>query len=143
MQPDPRAIIEKAARTLLSALGDCSQPLTLRVAEVDGRYACLIQVWDSAEAMPLIGPERRQRPNAARVECKTDIVEVMRNSGHPLTRKEIVRELRLAGKHHGVGTVDKALADLTATGGLVNPRDKKGYRLADWMRRRRTPSLFE
>jgi hypothetical protein len=143
MQPDPRAIIEKAARTLLSALGDCSQPPTLRVAEVDGQFACLIQVWDSAEAMPMIGPERRQRPNSARAECKTDIIEVMGGSGHPLTRKEIVRELRLAGKHHGGGTVDKALADLTATGGLVNPRDKKGYRLPDWMRRRRTPSLFE
>jgi hypothetical protein len=37
--------------------------------------------------------------------------------------------------------VAKALADLTAAGALVNPRDKKGYRLADW-RRDRTPSLF-
>jgi hypothetical protein len=43
---------------------------------------------------------------------------------------------------HGVGTVGKALADLTAAGELVNPRDKRGYRLPDWPRRPRTKSLF-
>jgi hypothetical protein len=41
-----------------------------------------------------------------------------------------------------VGTVAKALADLTATGELVNPKDKKGYRPAGW-RRDKTPSLFD
>jgi len=87
--------------------------------------------------------ERRQRPNAVRAECKTDIIEVMRGCGHPLTRKEIVRELRKTGKHHGIGTVDKALADLTATVGLVNPRDKKGYRLPNWSPKKNTPSLFD
>jgi hypothetical protein len=143
MPADPRAIIENAARSLLAALGECRQPPTLRVAEVDGRFACLIQVWDSAEAMPMIGPERRLRPNTARAECKNDILGVIRDSGHPMTRKEVVRELRKAGKHHGVGTVDKALADLTASGGLVNPRDKKGYRLPAWLPRKNSPSLFE
>jgi hypothetical protein len=53
-----------------------------------------------------------------------------------VTRKEF------AGKHHGPGTVAKALADLTAAGELVNPKDKKGYRLPEW-RKDKTPSLFD
>ena len=32
----------------------------------------------------------------------------------------------------GTGTVAKALANLTTAGELVNPKDKKGYRLATW-----------
>ena len=59
-----------------------------------------------------------------------------------LTRKEVVRALRDAGKGHGAGTIAKALADLTSAGELVNPKDKKGYRLAGW-RRDETPSLFD
>jgi hypothetical protein len=41
---------------------------------------------------------------------------------------------------HGVGTVVKELADLTASGVLVNPRDKSGYRLPTWHRVH--PNLF-
>ena len=44
---------------------------------------------------------------------------------------------------HGAGTVAKALAELTAAGELVNPKDKRGYRLPEWPRRTRTPSLFD
>ena len=44
------------------------------------------------------------------------------------------------GMRHGVGTVAKALADLTATGALVNPRVKRGYRLPGWIRPH--PTLF-
>jgi hypothetical protein len=32
---------------------------------------------------------------------------------------------------------------VTTSGELVNQKDKKGYRLPDWMRRSRTPSLFD
>ena len=67
---------------------------------------------------------------------------MVRAAGRPLTRKEVVRALRAAGAPHGAGTVGKALADLTAAGDLVNPRDKRGYRLPDWPRRPRTRSLF-
>jgi hypothetical protein len=35
-----------------------------------------------------------------------------------------------------------ALADLTAAGELVNPKDKKGYRPVGW-KRSKTPSLFD
>jgi hypothetical protein len=91
--------------------------------------------------MPTVGVERRRRASGGRAECKADIVAVVRAAGQALTRKEIIRALKLAGKQHGPGTVAKALADLTAAGELVNPKDKKGYRLAGW-KRDRTPSLF-
>jgi hypothetical protein len=60
-----------------------------------------------------------------------------------MTRKQLVKALRDARAGHGPGTVAKALVDLTASGELVNPKDKKGYRLADWPKRPRTPSLFD
>jgi hypothetical protein len=139
---DPRAIVEAAARELLRVLADLPRPPTLRVADVGGRVACLIHVWDAVQLMPTAGSERRRRPKGARAECKAAILEVVRAAGHALTRKEIVRALRLAGKNHGPGTVAKALADLTTAGELVNPQDKKGYRLAGW-RKDKTPSLFD
>jgi hypothetical protein len=46
-------------------------------------------------------------------------------------------------KMRSVGTVVKALAELTAAGELVNPKDKRGYRLPEWPRRPRTPNLFD
>ena len=66
-----------------------------------------------------------------------------RSSAVPLTRKEVMKALRVAGKNHGPGTVAKALADLTAAGEFINSRDKRGYRLPTWpvvtrMRRPRT-----
>ncbi len=143
MQTDPRAIAERAARDLLTALSECPVTPTLRVADVEGRSACLILVWDAQQAMPTIGTERRRRTGGARADCKAHILEVIRSGGQPQTRKEVVKALRGAGKQHGVGTVAKALADLTATGELANPKDKKGYRLPEWMRRRKTPGLFE
>jgi hypothetical protein len=138
---NPRAVVETTARELLRALAALPRPPTLRVADADGRVACLIQVWDASRLMPTAGAERQRRPKGARTECKVDIVEVVGTAGRALTRKEVIRALRLAGKAHGAGTVAKALADLTATGELVNPKDKRGYRLPAW-RRDKTPSLF-
>jgi Fe2+ or Zn2+ uptake regulation protein len=92
--------------------------------------------------MPTAAAERRRRSGRGRGECRKDVVELVRVEGRPLTRKEIVRGLRSAGKNHGPSTVAKALADLTAAGELVNPRDKRGYRLPEWWRKRATPSLF-
>lgn len=91
--------------------------------------------------MPVASAERRQA-GGTRVQCRQDVVEVVRAAGRPLTSKEVVRALRDAGRPHGAGTVAKALADLTAVGELVNPRDKQGYRLPKWPRRVKTPSLF-
>jgi hypothetical protein len=71
------------------------------------------------------------------------VVGVVRATGRALTRKEVVRSLRAAGKDHRPGTIAKALADLTKSGELVNPKDKRGYRLPGWVCRDKTPSLFD
>jgi hypothetical protein len=139
---DAPRVTTRAVRDLLRALAELPTPPTLRVAEVDGRVACLIQVWDAARLMPTTGAERRRRASGGRTECKADVVEVVRAAGRALTRKEIIRALKSAGKDHGPGTVAKALADLTAAGALVNPKDKKGYRLGGW-RKDQTTSLFD
>jgi hypothetical protein len=141
MSSDPRATVERAARDLLRALAELPAAPTVRVADAEGRVACLIQVWDVARAMPT-GPESRRRSGGGREGCRGDILSVVRAAARPLTRKEVVRALREAGHDHGAGTVAKALADLTSSGTLVNPKDKKGYRLPGW-RRDRTPSLFD
>jgi hypothetical protein len=140
---DPRTAVERAARELLRLLAELPSPPTLRVAEVDGPVACLIQVWNSSLLMPTIGAERKRGAPGRRAECKADIVEVVSAAGSALTQKEIVRALKLAGKQHGPSTVTKALADLTAAGELVNPKDKKGYRLPGWRKRDDAPSLFD
>jgi hypothetical protein len=66
-----------------------------------------------------------------------------REVGEPLTRKELVRILRSRKKPHGVGTIAKALADLTASGELVNRKDKRGYRLPDWPKGPQYRCLFD
>ena len=67
---------------------------------------------------------------------------MLRAANKSLTRKQVVKALKDAGKDHGAGTIARALADLTAAGELVNPKDKNGYRLPDWVRRSQTKSLF-
>lgn len=138
--PSARDEVERAVRELLRVLADRPVPPTLRVAEVDGRVACLVQVWDARQLMPTVGAERRRRGSGGRVECKEDVLDVIRAAGEALTRKEVMRALREAGKSHGQGTVAKALADLTGAGDLVNPKDKKGYRIPGWVKK--PPSLF-
>lgn len=142
MTLDPRATVEAAARELLQLLSQLPNPPTLRVADADGKVACLIQVWNATQCMPTAGAERRKRSTGGRAECKADIKDVVKAAGVAMTRKEIIRALKAAKKNHGPGTVAKALADLTTAGELVNPKDKKGYRLAGW-KRSQTPSLFD
>ena len=137
-----KSVVENAARELLRLLSALPVAPRVRVASADGRVACLIQVWGGDHVMPTVTNTRRNRSTGGRDECRADTIEAVRSAGEALTRKEIVRELKLAGKAHGPGTVAKALADLTTSGVLVNPRDKKGYRLAEW-KRNKTPSLFD
>lgn len=142
--PDARSVVEEKARELLRALAEMTGPaaISLRVAEAEGGLACLIHVWPADGMMPAASAERRRRSRGARARCRDDVVRVIGRVGRSLTRKEVIRALREAGLAHGPGTVGKALADLTACGELVNPRDKRGYRLPDWPRRPRTRSLF-
>lgn len=142
MPTDPRAAVQAAARELLRSLSALPSRTPLRVVEADCGLACLIQVWDASGSMPTVAAERRSRTAGRRAGCRQDILAVIRDAGRPITRKQIVKALREARKCHGPGTVAKALAELTASGELVNPRDKRGYRLAEWPRRPRTPSLF-
>jgi hypothetical protein len=140
--PNPRAAVERLAAALLRELGGgCRGPI--RVADAAGGVACLILVWPADGRMPTARGERHKaRKSGGRVRCQEDVLAAVRAAGRPLTRKEVVRALKEAGAGHGAGTVAKALADLTAAGELVNPRDKRGYRLAEWPQPDDTPSLF-
>jgi hypothetical protein len=79
-------------------------------------------------------------PGSRRQRCRDDVLAAVSAAGRPLTRKEVIRALKDAKSGHGVGTFAKALAELTASGEMVNTRDKRGYRLPAWIRRQ--PSLF-
>jgi hypothetical protein len=130
MPLDPQAAVKRAARELLGRLAELAEPPTLRVADADGRVACLIQVWGVNGMMPTVAGHRRKA--GGRAGCRSDILAVVGAAGRALTYKEVVRALREAGTPHGPGTAMKALAELTRTGELVNPKDKRGYRLASW-----------
>lgn len=141
MPNDPRPAVENAARELLRTLADRPDAAGIRVAEVEGKLACLILVWDARRAMPTIGGERRRRKGGARAACRRDIVSLLESIGRPLTRKQVLLALRRDGKAHGPGVVARALAELTSCGELVNPMDRRGYRLPGWVRPR--PGLFD
>lgn len=140
MPTSARAAVERLAQELLRLVGELADPPALRVAAAAGRVGCLIQVWDTAGVMSTATGERRRRPGQ-RAGCRADVLAVVGGAGRPLTRKEVMKALQQTGKRHGPSTVAKALAELTRSGELVNPRDKKGYRPAGWLRPA-TPSLF-
>lgn len=140
--PAPRSTAEAAARDLARRLVKLPTCEGFRVVEVSGRVACMVLVWDAAGLMPTLAADRRARGDGKREECKAAVLAAVRAAGRPLTAKELTRALKEARAGHGPGTVAKALADLTAAGRLVNTRDKRGYRLPEWARRDRTPSLF-
>src|SRR5687768_3282367 len=120
VETDPRVAVENAVRDLLRVLAALPKAPTLRVADAEGEVACLVQVWHTGGMMPT-GSERRRRNGGGREECRKDVMDAVRAAEQPLTRKEVVKALREAGKDHGQGTIAKALADLTAAGELVNP----------------------
>jgi hypothetical protein len=139
MPLDPHAALRRAARELLGVLAELTDPPTLRVADADRGVACLIQVWRVPGMMPTAAGQARG--TGGRAGCRADILAVVRSAGRALTHKQLVRALREAGTPHGPGTVMKALAELTRVGELVNPKDKRGYRLASWPTPG-TPPLF-
>ncbi len=105
-------------------------PTPARAFEVAGNLACSIQVWQVKEKMPTAATF--SPPDSTRAACRAAILEAVRFAGQPVGRKEILGLLREAGEPHGIGTVAKALADMTASGELLNRRDGKGYRLPEW-----------
>ena len=140
MPEDPRTVVERTAHELLRTLTELTDPPRLRVTGASGELACMILVWGTAGAMPTALGERK-RATGGRAECRADILVVIRVAGRAMTHKQLVRALREAGMPHGPGTVMKALAELTRAGELVNPKDKRGYRLAGWPSPG-TPPLF-
>lgn len=58
--------------------------------------------------------------------CRRDLLAAVREAGRPLVRRRVLRQ---RGPPHGPRTVAKALAELTGAGELLNPRDRRGYRL--------------
>jgi hypothetical protein len=139
MPADPHAAVRRAARELLGILTELTDRPTLRVVDAEKGLACLIQVWDATRMMPTAAGQRRK--TGGRTGCRADILEVVRAAGKAMTHRQLVLALRDAGTPHGPGTVMKALAELTRTGELVNPKDRRGYRLANWPTPG-TPPLF-
>lgn len=143
----PRALAERRAADLLRELAGLAAVGTrLRVTACEGGLACLVQVWEASAAMPTARAEQGtagtpKRAVGVREQCREDVLAVVRTAGTPLTRKEVVRALKDRGAKHGPGTVAKALADLTSSRELVNRRDKRGYRLPEWITPR--PTLFD
>ena len=122
---------------LLAELGPAADgAASVRVAGAGNGLACLVLVWPADRRMPTA----RRSKGGGRGQCRADVLAVVRAAGQPLTRKEVVRAVRDAGFGHGPGTVAKALADLTAAGALLNPRDHRGYRLPGSVRPH--PTLF-
>jgi hypothetical protein len=139
-QSGSRGIIERWLEGLLKELAESGEALPrARVAAAGEGLACLVQVWPMRTRMPT-AKEERLVPGYRRKRCREDVIAVVSAARHPMTRKEVVRALKDAKAGHGMGTIAKALADLTASGELVNTRDRRGYRLASWIRHQ--PSLF-
>jgi hypothetical protein len=135
-----RGVIEVWVEELFERLEAVGAPLPrARVAAARNGLTCVVQVWPVRTQMPTASGERRV-PGSRRRQCREDVIAVVSAAGHPLTRKEVIRALKDAKTGHGVGTIAKALAELTASGEMVNTRDRRGYRLPSWVRRQ--PSLF-
>jgi hypothetical protein len=85
-----------------------------------------------------MGERPSRMPGAERQQCREVVMAVIRAAGVPLIRKDVTRALKTAGSRHGAGTVAKplvkALAKLTNAKELVNHKDKRGYRLPEWVR---------
>jgi hypothetical protein len=141
MPDDPHAALRRAARDLLDHLSELTPVPRVRVTDARGRLACMILVWDAAAGMMPTAAGEKSPPGGGRAGCRADILTAVRAAGRALTHKRLVRALREAGTPHGPGTVMKALADLTRSGQLVNPKDRRGYRLAAWPKPG-TPPLF-
>lgn len=138
----PRSVVERWVSDLLGELAARApdRPV-VRVAGAAGGLACLVLVWPADARIPTARGERVAPAGGRRERCREDILAAVRAAARPLTGKEVVRALKDAGAKHGASTVTKALADLTGWGDLVNPKDKKGYRLPGWLRRQ--PGLFD
>ncbi len=136
-----RDLAADAARRLLDQVGPVPAGTAAVVVTVDvGGVRCRVRV--AAAARPRPGG-RRRAPGGSRAQCRADVLAAVAAAGRPLTRKDVGRALRAAGRDYGASTLDKALADLTRAAELVNPQDKRGYRLPGPPPAARQPALFD
>lgn len=67
--------------------------------------------------------------------CERDCLEILPDlidkTGRRQTARDIDQALRAAGRPWGWATLTASLSNLVAIGLLVNPRDKRGYGMAD------------
>jgi hypothetical protein len=127
MPKDLREAIDAVARHALAALTD--HPGPARAVVCGGGRVCLVAVWSVGPMPTGSTPLSDPTPSARRTGCRADILAALTTAGVPLTRRQLVRVLRQRRTPHGSGTVAKALAELTRSGRLHNPKDKIGYRL--------------
>ncbi len=140
----PRAVVARYASELLRELATRAGGTgPVRVTDAAGGLACMVLVWPADAVMPTSRGEQAtpKKAGGGREQCRADVLAAVRAAGHALTRKEVIRALRAARADHGAGTVAKALADLTQSKELINHKDKRGYRLPEWVRRH--PGLFD
>lgn len=135
---NPRLVVQAAARALLESLPFLDRPV--RVADALAGVLVVVQITPTPLAAPLptLAGERRARGPQRRAGCKRAIVESL--AGGPLTRQRLVKAL--AGRH-SVSSIAKSLAEMTASGELVNPRDGLGYRLPEQPLPPAGPTLFD
>jgi hypothetical protein len=136
--PTPRAAIERRIAEVFAELPAGSVPTTFRaVGEADG-VAWMLMLWPTTGPMPAIRSPITSGGCGPRSACRAAILDLFRTVGRPLKLTSVVHRL---SDRFGESTVAKALAELMKSGELVNPRDRRGYRLPELVGG--PPSLFE
>jgi hypothetical protein len=74
---------------------------------------------------------------------RAGVILALFRAGRPLTRRPLVRVRRERHPPHWPGTIAMALTGLASAGELLNPRDRRGYRLPDRAKPSPTPDLFD
>jgi hypothetical protein len=80
-----------------------------------------------APELPDAPPKSDTGPIVLYSSCEACIWKLLNEEG-PLLRREIIVRLAQRGTRYSASTVGDALARMTASGALINPRDRVGYR---------------
>jgi hypothetical protein len=120
--PTPRAAVDDALRRLLLALPPDVKPQTVSRTAGGLRVTLTVSPAGPRLAPPDVDADRRQAVlGVAR--------DAIRSAGRRVPGADIWRAVRAAGHDVGYATFIRTLADLVATGHLVNARDAAGYGL--------------
>lgn len=132
----PSTLALRAEVALLRLLADISLELPdegLHVQAQAGRWRIALSIGPAMA--PVNGGTSFEPQEQPLSQCEQDCLEIIEQlvhqSGHRQTAREIDKALRSAGRPWGWATLTAALSNLVASNLLVNPRDKRGYGLAD------------